>query len=362
MKIISYLIGYLKYKITQNFPKTINLCITYACNSKCSTCNIWKYYKERPTLFKRELTFKDYKSIFTKLKNVSYIYFTGGEPTLKKDFEKIISFVLTKTSVKIVRMFTNGISSKFIFNKIKKIVEFIPKGKNFYVFISLDGTPSVHDYLRGVNNNFENAVSLFIRLRKLTKKFKGLKVYLVYTISNFNVGRFEEFYNYMRVNYSLSLKDIFLSVASYSPYYRVDFNPSELSHDYIENVKRDINFWLSQFKKLNLKDRISLDFHLFCIHLILPYLLCRNPHPFLSDVKKDLIIIDPFGNVYNHLTLRKKYGNIKMDSLRKIKKRILIERRKIKEIYDYYCAIYEAGYQFTLDQIKYILKSILLPL
>jgi len=67
-----------------------NLAITYRCDSRCTTCNIWKIQNHQ----KDELTLGEIDSFFKEnrefLKDVESIQITGGEPYLREDLTEII--------------------------------------------------------------------------------------------------------------------------------------------------------------------------------------------------------------------------------------------------------------------------------
>ena len=88
------------------------------CNSKCVYCNVHSLnIEEHPVL-------PFFESLFNEkmLRNdkYGYIQFAGGEPTIMKDFEKIVDLCL-KNGIENYMIHTNGIKfSKSIENLIKK--------------------------------------------------------------------------------------------------------------------------------------------------------------------------------------------------------------------------------------------------
>src|SRR5512133_3806441 len=80
---------YLMKKI--GFPKLLPMNYTvsllYTCNSRCSTCNIWKKSA-------KNLTVDEYKQIFKKIGHAPYwITFSGGEPFLRQDILEVVSTI-----------------------------------------------------------------------------------------------------------------------------------------------------------------------------------------------------------------------------------------------------------------------------
>jgi len=58
------------------FPYKLNFCLTYKCNSKCLSCDIWKIKSTN------ELNSDELKSFFERSNKFSWIDVTGGEQPL----------------------------------------------------------------------------------------------------------------------------------------------------------------------------------------------------------------------------------------------------------------------------------------
>ena len=66
------------------FPFKLTFCITYWCNYRCQTCNIWK---KKP---QNEFTADEFDRVFQTMGHAPYWFtFSGGEPFLRKDLEAI---------------------------------------------------------------------------------------------------------------------------------------------------------------------------------------------------------------------------------------------------------------------------------
>lgn len=96
-------------EITPKPVNTLQLFITNKCNLRCKAC----FYAHK--LGKEELSFEDYKQTLSKYVNViKKIILLGGEPTMHKDINRMISFN-TKLGLK-TTIYTNG----FNLNVLKK--------------------------------------------------------------------------------------------------------------------------------------------------------------------------------------------------------------------------------------------------
>jgi len=136
--------------------------LTTNCNLNCDMCS-WKKKNER-------LAFPKVKEIINqaKLFGVETINFTGGEPTLYKEFEKLI--LHAKESGSKISLSTNGVFGKEKLNFIAKHVNLVD--------ISLDSPESYkNDKIRGMNGAFEKTIETIKELSK-----KGIKSHINVTV------------------------------------------------------------------------------------------------------------------------------------------------------------------------------------
>ena len=98
------------------FPNRLTIFLTDKCNMKCAHCFIIKE-KPKQTI---EMSLNEYKKFFKSLKGkTSQILFTGGEPTLRKDFYEILESSYQDGKVSTVSIFTNGLYPE----KIKELID-----------------------------------------------------------------------------------------------------------------------------------------------------------------------------------------------------------------------------------------------
>jgi MoaA/NifB/PqqE/SkfB family radical SAM enzyme len=67
-----------------SFPYKLTLVLTYWCNYKCKTCNIWQ---KRP---EDELTTEEINTFFEQSNRFNWIDFTGGEIWMRNDVVQIV--------------------------------------------------------------------------------------------------------------------------------------------------------------------------------------------------------------------------------------------------------------------------------
>jgi MoaA/NifB/PqqE/SkfB family radical SAM enzyme len=188
------ILGY-KYSRMMYYPRrtplSLTLALTYKCNSRCKTCNIWSK-KDNDN----ELTVDEYEKIFRSFKNPPLeLVLTGGEVFAREDFVEICRLAVMYLRPKIVIIPTNGLLSEKIAEDIKIILKNSLKTK-IIVNISLDGIKEDNDEIRGLGGSFERAIKTYSVLKEIKNKYLELKIHTV--ISNYNVDKILEIYKYVR--------------------------------------------------------------------------------------------------------------------------------------------------------------------
>ena len=179
-RILSYMIAR-GTRLINPLPMNYTINLLYACNSRCSTCNI--YNKKANTL-----TPSEYDEIFKHLgKSPYWITFSGGEPFLRKDIDEICDLVYKRCKPAIINIPTNGILTEQIISKVTKMVDSCPKTQ-FVINLSIDGIGEQHDKIRNVEGNFEKVTATLAGLKKLKRKNLSIGIHTV--ISKLNVEGF----------------------------------------------------------------------------------------------------------------------------------------------------------------------------
>jgi MoaA/NifB/PqqE/SkfB family radical SAM enzyme len=172
-------------------PVNITVSVSYRCNSRCKTCNVWLLPND-------DLTLPEWDRVFASLGRAPYWFtFSGGEPTLRKDLPDMVASAYRRCRPGIINIPTNGIQHKIIPGRIERVLQATPTSE-VIVNLSLDGFGCKHDELRGVRNNWAHAMVTYAELQKLKQKYKHLTVGIHTVISNFNVELFAELCAYVQ--------------------------------------------------------------------------------------------------------------------------------------------------------------------
>jgi MoaA/NifB/PqqE/SkfB family radical SAM enzyme len=154
--------------------------ITARCNSRCKTCFFWKNLNK-----KKDLSLKEISSLLKKLPKIENVLISGGEPFLREDISEIISEMVKINNIKAVGIPTNCLLEEKILSNTEKILQENP-GLRLEINCSLDGLKKEHDFIRGVNGNFNRTISTIKKLNVLKKKYPSLKVTVNTVITNRN--------------------------------------------------------------------------------------------------------------------------------------------------------------------------------
>ncbi len=181
-KIIAYKL-FRKFGFPKILPINYTISLLYTCNSRCKTCNIWKKKTEN-------LKFWEYEKIFKSIgKSPYWVTFSGGEPFLRTDIDKIAHLAYKITKPKIINIPSNGILTDVIVKKVDRIASLCPDTE-IIINLSIDGIGEEHNQIRQVPNNYEKVIKTFGRLKKL--KHKNLSIGIHSVISKFNVDHFSK--------------------------------------------------------------------------------------------------------------------------------------------------------------------------
>ena len=271
-----------------------SLITTFRCNAQCNMCNIWKF-QTHPN---EEIDASYYENLPAGLR----INITGGEPTLRKDIDRIFEILYPKS--RLLELSTNGYNTE-------KIVELANKYPNILIRVGVEGLPKVNDTKRGIKDGFDHALRTMLELKKTKCKNIGFSV----VISPDNYMDLLHLYD-LCVALDVELGN---SAVHNSWYFHKEDNQIE-SEKALEQHEKFVKALLTS-KRRHLKDRLK-DYGRAYFNRSIHRRLrgdtdeYRPPCGALSD----FFFIDPWGNVTpcNGSSEEWKLGNIKEDSLENI--------------------------------------------
>jgi MoaA/NifB/PqqE/SkfB family radical SAM enzyme len=166
-------------------PVNITVSVSYHCNSRCKTCNVWLLPND-------DLVLNEWERVFDSLGHAPYWFtFSGGEPTLREDLPDMVESAYRNCKPGIINIPTNGILDRVIPGRIERVLQNAPKSE-VIINLSLDAVGEKHDEIRGVANNWSRAMSTYRQLKDLQRDYSNLTLGIHTVISSYNVDSFTE--------------------------------------------------------------------------------------------------------------------------------------------------------------------------
>lgn len=229
-------------------PFNYTFSVTYRCNSRCKTCNIWKIQQKIP--FNLELKTDEWIEIIKSLgKAPFWITISGGEPFLRKDLIEIIEAIARFNAPEIINVPTNGVLLNTA-DKISEMLEVLKGSKTkLIVNYSIDEVGEKHDEIRGVKGNWEKVVDNYWRTKELKEKYDNLVLGIHTVISRWNVKRLPEIARYFIYEFK---PDQYITEIAEERFEMENFEnkPTPNPKDY----EKAINFLIDEIE-INIKNR-----------------------------------------------------------------------------------------------------------
>lgn len=279
--------------------RNVNFAITYKCNSRCLSCDIWKRYLKNNSLLKKELLTCDLKKIFSQFDNLRSVGITGGEPFLRNDLVDVVKAI----KVHSITISTNGIMSgrilKFVQNMIK-----IDSIRELGISVSIDAIGELNDKIRGTLNSYEKSLNTIRLLKELQKKNKKLIIGISNTISKMNINDVLKVYKLAKkLNVAFSTR----LAQSSSLFYNNVCSKIFIDEKDLHKVREIFQFLL--------KEQPSNIFYRYYLKKFL-----KNPNKQATQCFSGFnsFFLDPYGNIYPCIMLNKGIGNLKKKSLKEL--------------------------------------------
>ena len=226
---IKQLIGLSLNILKSNFgelkkPYKLNFCITYKCNSRCKTCNIWKINA------KNELSIDEIKLFADKNRYFKWIELTGGEVFLRNDFVDIIK-TFKASNPFIVTFPTNClVNETLMLEKIKQILEYyqiIAGIVSFILIILLFYLNQIISNSIGLGTGISIAANIYqisniqitnnSALSSIIASVPTLKlaIYIIYLMLFFNIIIFAISVSWVFSRYHIKFTSLLLSFSSF---------------------------------------------------------------------------------------------------------------------------------------------------
>jgi MoaA/NifB/PqqE/SkfB family radical SAM enzyme len=179
--------AYYKFGRPAMLPFSIVVSVSYRCNSKCKTCDVWRKPNDDMTLAEWDRTFANIGQ------GPLYFTFTGGEPFMRKDTADMALSAYRHCRPAVITIPTNGILTRQIIKQVDRLCQGAPQSK-IGINLSLDEVGERHDEIRMVPGNWQKAMKTWAELKALQQQHDNLVLTNHTVISNYNIDRFFEIY------------------------------------------------------------------------------------------------------------------------------------------------------------------------
>ena len=257
---------------TLDKPYKLNFAVTYRCQSRCLTCNIWQM---RP---KGELELWEIQEFAKKNRYFKWIELTGGEVFLRNDI------------VDIARAFAEN-------------------SKGLYILTIPTNSLCNHDMVRGIVGNYDKAIAFFKNLMELKKEYKNLYFVFGYTLSKFNEGRFRETFESVKNDIpEITYNDFHINLGQLSDNY---YSNSNVEIKAEKNIVEDEVKWLLKNRRYEFGSIAAIE-RVFLKNLV--RYVETGKTPMRSRSLEASVFIDSYGTVYPSIMWDRKIGNIRNSS------------------------------------------------
>ena len=265
-------------------PYKLTLILTYQCNFTCKVCEAWK---AEPKI---EVSSEEVRIFFKKTRNFSWVNVSGGEIFTRADIEEIMFLIINESNdLQIFNFPTNGYFTEETLRLVQKMLNSCKA--RIGVTVSIDGSPGLHDEIRGVAGAWENAVRTYRALREI--RHPRLIVKVGYTLQPQNINNFHQFYNDLRARIpEVEISDIHLNLYHYSPHYYMTKGGYELKKEILDSLMI-INEHYSGIRIKNIFDFVE-----YIYRRNLNSFILKGISPFPCQALSASCFIDPLWNVY----------------------------------------------------------------
>jgi MoaA/NifB/PqqE/SkfB family radical SAM enzyme len=169
----------------RRLPFSIVVSVSFRCNSKCKTCDVWRKPSD-------DMSVEEWRKIFANLGHTPfYLTFTGGEPFLRTDLHEIVIAGAELCRPGVITIPTNGLLTRRILGQVDQICAAAPRSQ-IGVNLSLDSVGEEHDEIRNVPGNWDRAMETWQGLKELQSGHENLVLSVHTVVSKFNARRIRE--------------------------------------------------------------------------------------------------------------------------------------------------------------------------
>jgi len=229
----------------------VGVSVTYDCNQKCKTCDIWRINRENPEFRKEEMTLQEFEVFCRANPQLIWIALTGGEPYLKKDMQGFLDACCTIPSLKLISITTNGSVPDKIESDLRYFLNNGRRDVTVASSVSFEGSPDKHDEICGVSGSYYKALDTLQRLEVLQERDSRIRTGISYTLSSYGLGGLESTMKSLG-KYCPPVGQIQIGIGQEAEYYQWT-DSKDVVPEY-QALANELEWFQSQFTKKDLLD------------------------------------------------------------------------------------------------------------
>ncbi len=284
-----------------------NFAVTYRCDSRCTTCNIWKSPPgDELTLDEIRGFFQENRALF---REIGAIQLTGGEPFLRDDLPEIIETIDECIDGCTFWVPTNGLSPELIRVSTERSLAMLRTGR-LGVSVSIDGLEETHERQRGVERSHGLAHETLRKLWDLKKTKPRMMLSVGMTLTPMNLKEAP-----------IVQRDAYRRGADFS------LRPVNFSDIYYKNDPFGTEYDTETlYKTLRAVARNTLDRHgvlgsltkLRYLAGVQEYITTEGRRTTPCHACTESFFLDPIGDVYPCIVMNSRLGNIREQPFQEI--------------------------------------------
>jgi radical SAM protein with 4Fe4S-binding SPASM domain len=278
------------------WPLKINLCLTYWCQYRCKTCNIWQ---RKPV---DELSTDELLKFVSKASRTSWLDVTGGEIFLRPDVGEILLAIVRQWKrLAMLHFPTNGFLTDRIVSVTRQVAA--ERAVPIIVTVSLDGDEPLNDEIRGIKGGYRRQIDTFNALRRIA----GVRAVLGVTLSRYNVGRLSRIFDACREDCpGLSIEDFHVNLAQTSSHYYGNHTGSSVRGSR-QGVREDLRWYVNARGRAKSPEAFVENRYL----KLLDSFLATGTTPVPCHALRSSCFIDPWGTVFPCITFDHPIGRLR---------------------------------------------------
>jgi len=167
--------------------------VTSRCNARCGHCFNWR----RAEADIEDLSLDEYRKISSKMPDLVFMFFSGGEAFLRDDLAEIVELFHKNNRVQKAQTPSNGSCTESTRRQVEQILRSCPD-LHYSVTLAVDALGEKHDRIRSFPGLFERVLETHRVLKDIQRRHSNFGINFEITVSRSNQDSLLETYRFLR--------------------------------------------------------------------------------------------------------------------------------------------------------------------